>query len=273
MQAVLTIVTLIAFLVIGYLLTRIAHRLRIPEALLLILAGMVIGQITVNETTLVFLPSPVIGTIAAASLALIAFESTVRFRSREFDTFTKNILKTTLFSTIVIVATISIAAHMLFSIPLVGSIILAAILLGTSALDGRAILHYESLLFTPISLAIPFILLDFVNTFTLELITPALVSIVIGIGTGAFVGIILFKLIHHLWNKTFSSLAVIAAVLLSWVIAEHLGGNNVLAVLALGLFFAHAYAQHKISILSAEHALTKAISILVFLLVGIYAPL
>ena len=262
MPALVIVTSLATLLVTGFIAFFLARKTKLHEGLLLLVLGIIIGKITLSGVPIVALAPETIAGIATIALALIAFDTCARTQLHELDTPTRRLLKTALYSAAVIFAALILAGYSALGLTLFTSAILAAVILGI----GRG---NEGKLLTPLSIIIPFIILDFVKTTGLQAIT----SIVIGIGTGAFIGLALFKLIHYLWNKPFAPLAVFIAILLSWTVAGRLGGNSVLSVCVLGLFLAHAYSQHKITLLHAEHALAKIISALVFLLLGIIIPL
>jgi len=109
----------------------------------------------------------------------------------------------------------------------------------------------------------------------MEQLVPFIMKFIVGLGAGVFVGIILFKIMQKAYTDVYSSLAVIIAALLSYVLAENLGGSGVLAVTALGLFFGKTLEKQRATLLSVETVLAKALFIFVFVLLGliIHIPL
>ena len=72
---------------------------------------------------------------------------------------------------------------------------------------------------------------------------------VAGIGAGFLVGIIIFKVMKKAYSEILSPLAVITAALLTYILAENLGGNGVLAITTMGLFFGNVYVKQKIQLM------------------------
>ncbi len=285
----LSILTSIAvILLLGVVFSVIANKLRIPEVLILILIGMGLGVVTYKGEHLIEFPELFLTSVSLLALAMIVFDSSARLRLREFDAFSLKALKLVLLSLILNVLFFSLLTYYLLGVPFYLCILLATILTGTSpditltllrgvkhrALD---VLKLESIFNTPLTVLLPFIVIDFIRsvenieivTKFIEQLVPFLTTIVAGIGAGIFVGLILFKLIQRKYSQLYSPLAVIIGALLTYVLAENLGGNGVLAVTTLGVFFGTTSAKEKITLLSVESVVTKALFILVFVLVGL----
>jgi len=261
-EALLSFILLAGLLAVGLMISRIARKLTLSQELLLLITGLALGTFFPALS----LSPALVSTIAIAALALIAFESTARLRPREFDTSIARATKTALLTAGLVLALLTLAAHTLIGLPVAISLLISAILIPTNNQ-----MFHQNTITTPLAIVLPFLILNATQATSLSLaekITPVLSGLAIGIGTGVFVGVILFKLVHSLWNKPHAWLALVAATLLSYVLAEHLGGNGILAAATLGLFFTSAYAQHKITLLKPEHSLTTTISLLVFLLSG-----
>ncbi len=286
MQDALIITTAIAVLLfVGVICSWIGSKLRIPDVLLLLLAGMIFGNIEYKNAPLIQFPTVFLSSVAILALAMIVFDSTARLRLRELDTFSWKAAKFTIIFTIFTLVLFTAAAQYILEIPFWSSLLFAAIMTGTSPevmleLKGKSrvltLLKLESIFNTPLNVILPFIVIDLMQniqasalTEIIEKIVPLILNFVIGIGAGVFVGIVLFKLIQKAYTEIYSPLAVIIAALLSYVLAENLGGSGVLAVTALGFFFGNVYVKEKIKLLNIESVLTKALYILVFMLTGL----
>ncbi len=289
MADALSILTSLAMvLLFGVALSYLATKIRVPEVLLLILLGIGFGAITYKERQIIEFPELFLTSLSLLALAMIVFDSSARLRLREFDVFSLKALKLVLYNVFVNILLFSLAAYLILGVPFYLCILLAAILTGTSpditftlikGLKHRAldILQLEAIFNTPLTVLLPFIVIDFmrsvetveiVSTF-MEQLVPFLTTIVAGIGAGVFVGLVLFKLIHKRYSELYSPLAVIIGALLTYVLAENLGGNGVLAVTTLGVFFGTTSVKKKVTLLSVENVVTKALFILVFVLVGL----
>ena len=283
----LTIITTIAVLLfIGLVCSWLATKLKIPDVLLLILAGMAFGHATFRGQPLVEFPEIFLTGMAILALAMIVFDSTARLRLREFDVFSVKALKLTVTSVFFTLVLFTLATHYLLKLPMWLSILFATLMSGTSPdvllplriAKSRVIslLKLESIFNTPLTVILPFIVIDLMQGVKTELVSeiveqlvPFVMKFIVGIGAGVFVGIILFKLVQKVYTEVYSPLAVIIAALLAFVLAENLGGSGVLSVTALGLFFGNVYVKEKPALLTIESVLTKALFIFVFILAGL----
>ena len=285
MAEALLITTAIAVLLfVGVISSWVARKLRVPDMLLLILAGLFFGHLEFKGQPLVQFPEVFLASLSILALAMIVFDSTARIKLRELDTFSLKAVRLTFIFTIFVLALFSTAAHFLLAIPFWTALLFASIMVGTSPeailpLASKAkevtILKLASVFDTPLTVIMPFIVIDLMTirssilSEVIEQSTPFVMKFIVGIGTGVFVGLILFKLVQHVYAEVYSPLAVIVAALLAYVLAENLGGSGVLSVTSLGFFFGNVYVKEKITLLGVESVLAKALYILVFMLTGI----
>lgn len=286
MVEALSIITSIAVvLLVGVVLSVFATRIKIPEILVLILAGIILGTIKYQGMPVIVFPSLFLTSISLLALALIVFDSSVRLRLKEIDTLSMKAIKFVTIFSILSLVLFSLASHFVLGIPAVLAVIFAAINIGTSpdiilSLLSEAkhkvigILKIESVFNTPLTVLLPFIVVDFTQGRTevsalVGLIGPFLTKFVVGIGAGVFIGVILFKIMQKKYSPLYSPLAVVLSSLLAYVLAENLGGNGVLSVVVLGVFFGNVYIKEKLSLLGIESVLTKAFFIFVFMILGL----
>ncbi|HLF54146.1 MAG TPA: cation:proton antiporter, partial [Candidatus Nanoarchaeia archaeon] len=286
MQEALIITTAIAvILFVGVICSWIGNRLKIPDVLLLILAGMLFGSMQFKGLPLIDLPNIFLASLGILALAMIVFDSTARLRLKELDTFSIKAVKLTLIWTLLNMVLFSAAAHFVLKIPFWTSVLFASVMTGTSpdallTLTQKArslmLLKLESIFNTPLTVILPFIVIDLMQSVKtsifsdlIEQLIPFLMNFIVGLGTGVFVGLVLLKVIQKAYAEIYSPLAVIIAALFSYVLAENLGGSGVLAVTALGLFFGNVYVKEKPTLLEVESVLTKALYIFVFFSIGL----
>ncbi len=263
MQDALAITTTIAFLLLlGLLASWTARKLRIPDGLLLLIIGIVAARISYKQIPLIQFPEVFLHSLAILGLTMVAFDSAARLRFRELDTSHRNAARLAFANALFMLVFFTAAAKYLLGESWLNSLLMAALLIGTSAEHGLP--RLESMISTPLAVVLPFIALSLIQ---LGATLPFALNIVIGIGTGIFAGVILFKLIQHSHEKTYSPLVLILAGLLSYVLAERLGGSGVLAAGALGLFLGNVYAKQKITLLDGR--LGNALTILAFILAGL----
>ena len=289
MEALSIVTSIAVVLLIGVVFSVLAGKAKIPEIIVLVIAGMVLGALKYKGELIVEFPVLFLTCVSIFALALILFDSSAKIRLKELDTLSLKALKFVIIFTLLSLIFFTLAAEYFLGIPLVFCLILAAINAGTSTdvvmsfmkgVKGRVmgILELESVFNTPLTVLLPFVIIDFTQgqtriTEVVELVLPFLTSIVMGIGAGIFIAVILFKIIQKKYSAFYSPLAVIVAALLAYVLAENLDGNGVIAVVSLGIFFGNVYVREKIALLSAESILTKALFIFVFVLIGLLIKL
>lgn len=283
---VLTSLTVI--LLIGLIVSIISSKLKIPDILLLIASGILIGSVPYKGAYLFEFPTIFLTSISILALAIIIFDSTSKLKIREFDTFSFRAFKLAMIFLLLNLVFISVATKYLFDVPLIMGILFASIMMGTapeitlSMLSGTTqktieILKLESIINTPLTVLFPFLIIDLTNQVEFKVIStiidqigPFVAKFAAGIGSGMLVGIILFKLIKKRVSKSYVPLVVIVSALLSYVLAENIGGSGVLAVTTLGLFVGNISKKHKLEeLFTFESLLAKALFIIVFVLIGI----
>ncbi len=293
MNDALTIITAIAVLLfVGVVSSWISSKLKIPDVLLLLIIGILFGITRYKDKPLIQFPELFLTSIAILALALVVFDSTARWRLKELDALSMKAIKIAITTILLHLILFSAAAHYILNLPIWLSILFATIICGTGPevllpLQVKknkplSLLNIESLVNTPLTVIFPFIVIELMQnvqgqwmTSIIEQLVPFIMKFIVGLGAGVFVGIILFKVMQKAYTDIYSSLAVIIAALLSYVLAENLGGSGVLAVTALGLFFGKTLEKQRSTLLSVESVLAKALFIFVFMLLGliIHLPL
>ena len=282
--AILTQIAVILFA--GVMFSAFAKKVRIPDILFLILVGAIIGSITMQGKSLVEFPSLFLVSIGLLALAMVVFESASKVKLRKIDTQSVRSVKLVLMVILLTCTLFMTAAHYLFELEWPMAFLLSTLLVGTAPsiilplLEGSTrvveLLKFEAILNTPFTVLLPFLTIDVIQTIQTSPITATLVEyfmpflskFVAGIGTGMLIGIVLFKVVSKRYSQIFSPLAVVIAALLAYVLAENLGGNGVLSVTTLGLFFGNVYIKQKVELMHVGSVLAKSLYILVFVLLG-----
>ncbi len=86
-QALLYITYISVILLFGLLCTLISNKLKISNVLLLILTGMLLGNIPYNGGQLISFPTEFLAAISIIALAVVVFDGSSRLKFRYFDTF------------------------------------------------------------------------------------------------------------------------------------------------------------------------------------------
>ena len=287
--SILTNLTLILF--IGLLMGLIAKKLKIPSMLLLIIAGAVLKNITVNGNPVFVFEDNFLISMSILALVMIVFEGSSNFSIQDLDTYSTYALKTVIMFLIFNLLFLSIGVFYIFGIKsMILSLLFAAVMSGTdpgsvlSLFQTKSnriteILKFESIINTPITVLIPFILLDLMvldsnmmGNFT-EYFIPFSQQIITGIGAGVFVGIIVLRFMKNFYSDKLSPLMLITSSLLTYIIAESIGGNGVLAVTVYGVFFGNMRVKKKLELKGFSNMLSNILEIVVFVLIGFLLPI
>lgn len=275
-------------LLIGLICAIIAKKVRLPNVLLLIIVGIMLNKITYKGAQLIYFPDVFLTSIGILALVMIIFDSTSRFKLKEFDQASMPAIKLTIFFFVSCLILLSLSVHYLYNVSWGLSILFASLMAGTAPdvvlfmipetkNKLLQLLEVESIINTPVIVLVPFIVLDFMHSVSSELIlsrfidqiAPFLQQIVAGIGAGILIGLIIFKIMKRWYSEKLSPLALIVAAILTYVLAENLGGNGVLAVTTMGLFFGNIYVKQKGSMQEFSSLLSLSLEILLFILVGL----
>jgi cell volume regulation protein A len=270
-------------LLLGVILSFLAIKIKIPDILLLLITGMIIGSTGFFSFDRGFLTA-----FSIFALIMIIFDSTSKFKLKEFGRFSPIALKLVFVFLIFSLISLGFLTHIFFSENLfdikwlILSFTFGALMCGTapdvilSTLKEKKnkiaeILEFESILNTPLTILIPFITLEFYygSVQAGVVVMKFLQGIMTGIGTGIFVGIIMIYLLKKNYQSLISPIAVIASALVSYTLAEMIGGNGVLSVTAFGVVFGSAILNEKAEINSFSAKFTNFLKIVMFLLLGL----
>lgn len=286
----LTFLTYLALvLLVGIICTILSKKIKIPNIILLMMAGIFLGNIYYKGEALINFPDVFLTSISILALVLIVFDSSSRFKLREFTSLSIQALKLTgvflllnvvflTFFTFKIFSTSSIFMALLFSTLMSGTAPDAVlVMLKKSKVKIFELLQVEALINTPLIVLLPFVMLDFIKSVrveyifskSLEQIGPFIQQFVTGIGSGIVVGLIVFKVMKRNYSETLSPLTIITSALLTYILAENLGGNGVLAVTTMGLFFGNVSVTHKLELREVSAFFANSLEILVFILIGL----
>ncbi|MBR9677358.1 hypothetical protein GOV04_04410 [Candidatus Woesearchaeota archaeon] len=288
MATLLYLTYLSIIIIVGIIATIIASKIKIPEVIVLIFAGMVIGNITVNGAPLIGFPLEFITALSLLALVIIVFDASSRLKLKEFDDFSLRVVKLTIAFIVLTIAFLSVSTYYLFNISNVFyTLIFASLMAGTSPdtvlsmfKEGTnkcvELLKIESIINTPFIVLLPFLLIDLMQdivspTFStlVDGLAPFLLQIVVGIGAGVLVGIVALKLMKKTYSERLSPLMLIAVALITYILAENLNGSGVLAVTTTGLMFGSVYVREKAQLQEFSQLFSSFLEIMVFVLIGL----
>jgi len=279
-------------LLLGLVLSLIAKKLNVNNILFLVVAGILLGIFLPEGAERFSFSSSFLVSLAVLTLVMVIFDGASRFELRSVNRFSSGALKVTLlfiFLNILVIAPVS--SWLLFGSFSVESVLFAVllsfVLSGTDpgsvfimlkSKTNRVIefLEVEAILNTPIMVVLPFIILNVLQNVSAGVadaiagqFLPLLQEVVVGVGAGVIVGILVVKTMKKAYSQRFSPVGLITASLLTYILAENLDGNGVLAVATLGLFFGNVYVKEKESLQEFNSMLGNSLTVLVFLLIGL----
>lgn len=273
-------------LLVGLICTILAGRLKLPSVLLLILMGMVLRMINYQGRPIFDIPQNFILTLGVLTLIMVVYDSASSFKLKEINVLFMKALKLTIFFIILVLFLFTLSAFYMLDIDVYLAVLFATFMAGTSpdaalALMGTTknkiaeFLELESIVNTPPLVLIPFIVIDLMHSmsdFTVETVVgqfvPFLQQIIIGLGSGLLVGVVVFKVMSRFYEEKVSHIAIVSAALLTYVLAENIGGNGVLAVTTLAVIVGNIYIAHKETLGKFSSTFSAFLQILVFILLG-----
>jgi potassium/hydrogen antiporter len=273
-------------LLVGLIVTYISRKIKIPNVLLLILVGVLSQYITINGEPLIAFPPLFIEVFAMFALIVIVFDSASQFKLRKFDSMSSSVISVSVWFLLLNFVFLSLTVYFFYMRSISMALLFAALMSGTAPdvtlsvlKDMRSkvldFLKIESLINTPLVVIFPFIILNFILEVdklsfisVSQQIAPFLSKIVAGIGAGMLVGLVIFKILKRLYSSEYSPIAVIVSAIITFVLAENLGGDGVLAVTTLGLFFGNMVLRDKSIIQEFSTIFSDFLEILVFILIG-----
>ena len=95
MDALFYLTSLAIIMVIGILCTIFSEKIKIPNILLLVIAGIIIGHIDYYGDPLINFSPLFLTCVGILALVMIIFDSSSRLKLREFDTFSMRALNLT----------------------------------------------------------------------------------------------------------------------------------------------------------------------------------
>ncbi|MBI4453717.1 cation:proton antiporter [Candidatus Woesearchaeota archaeon] len=292
-QYLLYLTSIAVILFIGLFIALLSKKLKISNILLLLITGIALSNVAFYGEKLFVFPTVFLTSLGVLALVMVVFDASSRFRWKTIDVYTLKALRLAFIFLILNMLLLSIATTFIFGIKNVFLVLIfSSIMVATSpdvvfsmlnhgknkANKVIEILRIESIVNTPLTVLIPFIILGLMQTLNvetvifsklLEQLKPFLMQFIVGIGAGVLIGLIVAKAMKKTYSETLSPLALITAALLTYIIAENLNGNGVLAVTVMGLLFGNLYIKQKELLYSFSSIFGNSLLILVFILVGI----
>ncbi len=286
MDTLTTLTQLTIVLVVGVISSLIAARFAIPNTLFLLFIGIIISNIEHNGEYFFHFDEIFITSLGILALIMVVFDSSTRFKWRDFDHLTLQSAKLASLTFFLNLFFLSVIASFLFDLGNIYYAMIFSVVVSATSPDlvlsifkntknaTVDVLKFESILNTPTTVLFPFIFLALIDpTQGVDLgfaegIKNFISQIVTGVGAGVVIGIVIFKFMRKYYSEKLSALILITGCLLTYIIAENLNGNGVLSVTVLGLFFGNLYIREKESLEEFSGMFSNSLIILVFVLLG-----
>lgn len=281
---------------LGVLIANVMKKKRIPDTFFLLLLGLIMGQtLYMNPYVMYYVDVTLIDVsvmgeipnfLRMLALIFVVFTGTFNLGFRAFKKFGNISINLAMVGVIFNTVILGIIAHFMFGMDIVVSLLLAAIISGTGTsvlfafedtLKGskRAlnILKVESIFNSPLSVLLPMIFLGLVAMESgalfqpMEYLSQFWLMLVAGVGTGLILGIAVSKFLKSMLEE-YTALMLFAIAIMTYGLAEMVGGSGMLAVAICGLIAGDLTIHGKKEVRRFDDHLTDLLTISVFTLLG-----
>ena len=281
---------------LGIIVANILKKAGIPDTFFLLLLGLLLGPtIYANPAITSYISTTLVDVgvmgnipdfLRVLALIMVVFTGTFNLGLRTLKKFGNMAINIALAGVLVNTVVMGFVANVFFGIDLVYSFLLAAVVSGTCtsvvfAFEGTLkkaskplnIIKVESILNSPLSVLLPIIFLGFVAIEPGALIDPMRylnqfwVMIAVGVGAGLIMGIGLGRVLKGML-KEYSALMLFAVALITYALAENVGGSGMLAVAVAGLISGSALKNRHDNVQQFDDHLSEMLRIAVFTLLG-----
>ena len=285
----LTSMTLI--LLAGIISISVSRKFRIPLPLTLFVSGLILGNIFYNNRPVVELGGMFLAALSIIALVVVLFDSSRKIRMHEYDVSVIGSLRFFVFTLGLNLLIISFAVKSFFDMPGFSSVIIALLvscveylaIFPRHHLPTNRVTHFvrnESNLSCAVILLIPFLILSLVDALNSKIglnlfgkIVLVATNLFAGIGAGVIIGLILFNLLSKNYFEKAATLVLGAGLLLSFIVAQKIGGNGFAAVATIGFIFGNIFIKQKQAIVRQENVIYSALEVLIFIVAGIVVGL
>ncbi len=292
-------VTYFAFLLgFGVVVANILKKYRIPDTFFLLLLGLALGPtVFMNPLVTRYISITLVDVNAMGAvpdflrilaLILVVFTGTFNLSWKVFKRFSDVSVNLALVGVIFSTAFLGFFANLIFGLEPVYALLLGAVISGTGtgvlyaferslSKSRRAltVIKVESIFNSPLTVLFPILFLDLVVMEPGALFEPMKYvaqfwqMIAAGIGTGLIIGLAVSKIMKSML-KEYSSLILFAVALITYALAENVGGSGMLAVAICGLIAGNMMLseKEKEEVRRFEDQFSEMLRISVFTLLG-----
>lgn len=292
-------VTYFAFLLgFGIIVANLLKKVNVPDTFFLLILGLVLGPTIFGHSVIsryIDMTFVNIGAMGAVpdflrilALILVVFTGTFNLKWKIFQKFSSVSVNLALVGVIFSTAFLGLFAHLLFGLEPVYALLVGATLSGTGtgvlyafentlskSRKALTIIKVESIFNSPLTVLLPILFLDLVAMEPGAIISPMTYlmefwqMVVAGVGTGIIIGLIMSKIMKSMLDE-YSSLLLFAMALVTYALAENVGGSGMLAVAICGLIAGNMVIpdEDKEEVERFEDQLFEMLRIAVFTMLG-----
>ncbi|MBI4019804.1 MAG: cation:proton antiporter [Candidatus Aenigmarchaeota archaeon] len=291
------IVTYFAILLgFGVLVANLFRKIKIPDAFFLIILGLILGPTVFANpavaqyihATIVDLGAmgPVPDFLRILALIMIVFTGTFNLSLKVFKRFSDVSIKLAIIGPIFNTLFLGLAAWGLLGLDPVFALLLGGVLSGTGDFvvftfkdfmpknsKSMTILWVESVLNSPLSVLLPLLLLELITLQPGSLFQPLTYAgqfwqqVATGVGAGVLIGFAAGRLLKNVL-KEYTALLMFSIALITFALAENVGGSGLLAVAVCGLITGNMVLPEREEIRRFDDHLSEMLRISVFTLLG-----
>jgi cell volume regulation protein A len=257
-------VTYFAFLLgFGVLIANVMKKRNIPDSFFLLLLGLLLGPtVFMNPLVTKYIHLTLVDVNAMGeipnflrtlSIILMIFVAMFSLQLKVFKKFSDLSINLAMVGVVFNTVVIGLVAHLMFGLNPIYALLLGATISGTGTdvvltfKDSLAkykksltVISVESIFNSPFAAIFLLLFLGMVTIDPSALFQPLMYAgqlwlmIVAGVGTGIVVGLAVSKIMKRMLSK-YSSLILFAIALITYALAENVGGSGILAVAVCGL--------------------------------------
>jgi cell volume regulation protein A len=280
---------------LGILIANLLKKRKIPDTLFLLLLGLCLGPTIYNNPAIqqfisvslvnVNIMGNIPDFLRILALIMVVFTSMFNIGMRAFKSVGNTALNLAVAGVVFNTVVMGLIANLIFGFDIVLAFVLAAILSGTGTaviysfedtLKGarRAlnVVKVESILNSPLSVLVPFMLLELLSLQggafqPMEFLSAFWVQIGMGVGAGAILGLGAGRILKGMLRE-YSAIMLFAIALITYALSENVGGSGMLAVAVAGLISGMVIKRRKEEVRLFEDHLSEMLRISVFTLLG-----
>lgn len=281
---------------LGIIAANLLKKARIPDTLFLLLIGLVLGPtLYMNPVVSQFVSISLVDVslmgnipdfLRILALIMVVFTSMFNLGLRAFKRVGNTALNIALVGVVFNTLVMGLVASMVFGLDIMFSFVLAAVLSGTgtavifafedslkSTRKALNVLKVESILNSPLSVLFPVLILGLMSMSPGDIFEPMRylgdfwVMVAVGVGVGAILGLAVTRVLHGML-KQYSALMLFAIALMTYALAENVGGSGMLAVAVAGLISGNAIKHRHDDVQMFDDHLSEMLRISVFTLLG-----